>query len=327
MPRTTWQDLADEETAPAAPRPSAAAASLPSAAAARSAEATSGRVPSSLEDVPELRRLLAERQALEGTLDRLTGRSTPANEARDARRFPVSEPERPGGGALRERRNEESTRLAERRAMELETIDARNQQRKAEAQRLSAAERAARRRQAASERVARSARAWEEHRERLLEARDTARDLARQAGALGLPGSDVLGRAARGLGGASDALENVGRALRDLDQRLGLSDAEGSGRASAESLPDVGRLREIARDAQRFLDDPLRDTSAGQRLRALREELAPPELRPLPGERDSGGEDALERRRQRALEALRERRLDALASARPASRGADRAAE
>ena len=323
MPRTTWQDLADEDAPPAA---RAARAPDPAASAAPS---SARRVPASLDEVPELRRLLAERQALEGTLDRLTGRAAQPNDARDARRFPVSEPERSASdaGRRREQRTLETTRLDERRAMELETIDARNQRRKDEARRLSATERAARRRQAGSERVARSAQAWEEHRERLLEARDAARDLARQAGALDLPGADVLNRVTRGVGSASDALDNVGRALRDLDQRLGLGDGGRAGSSGAESLPEVGRLREIARDAQRFLDDPLRDTSAGQRLRALREELAPPELRPLPGERDAGGVDELERRRQRALEALRERRLDALASARPAARSAERAAE
>jgi hypothetical protein len=322
MPRTTWQDLADEDAPPVA---RAARAPDPAPSAAPS----SGRsVPSSLDEVPELRRLLAERQALEGTLDRLTGRAAPASDARDARRFPVSErePERTGS-KRREQRTEDTSRLDERRAMELETIDARNQRRKEDARRLSATERAARRRQAGSERVARSARAWEEHRERLLEARDAARDLARQAGALDLPGGDVLNRVTRGVGSASAALDNVGRALRDLDQRLGLGETGRAGSSSAESLPEVGRLREIARDAQRFIDDPLRDTSAGQRLRALREELAPPELRPLPGERDSGGVDELERRRQRALEALRERRLDAIASARPAARSAERAAD
>ena len=56
-------------------------------------------------------------------------------------------------------------------------------------------------------------------------------------------------------------------------------------------------------------------------------QAAAAELRPLPGERDSGGVDELERRRQRALEALRERRIDALASARPAARSSERAAE
>jgi len=321
MPRTTWQDLADED-APPAPRAARAPDPAPSAASS-----SGRRVPSSLDEVPELRRLLAERQALEGTLDRLTGRAAQPNDERDARRFPVSEPERAGAKSRREQRTEDSARLDERRAMELETIDARNQRRKDETRRLSASERATRRRQAASERVVRSAQAWEEHRERLLEARDAARDLARQAGALDLPGADGLNRVARGLGSAGDALDNVGRALRDLDQRLGLADGARSGSPSAESLPEVGRLREIARDAQRFIDDPLRDSSAGQRLRALREELAPPELRPLPGERDSGGVDELERRRQRALEALRERRLDALASARPAPRSSERAAD
>lgn len=317
MPRTTWQDLADEDGPLATAPPSTAAAREPEAAPS-TAGRSGGRIPASLDEVPELRRLLAERQALEGTLDRLTGRAAEQNDARDARRFPVSErePARSGPSALRERRQEESARLDERRAMELETIDARHQRRKAEARRLSATERAARRRHAASERVERSARAWEEHRERLLAARDAARDLARQTGALGLPGSEGLGRAARGFGSASDALDGVGRALRDLDQRSGSGDAGRSGGSSTESLPDVGRLREIERDAQRFLEDPLRDSAGGQRLRALREELAPPELRPLPGERD--GVDELDRRRQRALEALRERRLDALASDRSA---------
>ena len=323
MPRTTWQDLADEDALPAA---RAARAPDPAPSAAPS---SGRRVPSSLDEVPELRRLLSERQALESTLDRLTGRATQPNDERDARRFPVSErePERTGSKSRREQRTEDTHRLDERRAMELETIDARNQRHKDETRRLSASERATRRRQAASERVARSAQAWEEHRERLLDARDAARDLARQAGALDLPGADARSRAARGLGSAGDALDNVGRALRDLDQRLGLGDGGRTGSSSAESLPEVGRLREIARDAQRFIDDPLRDTSAGQRLRALRDELAPPELRALPGERDSGGVDELERRRQRALEALRERRLDTLASARPAPRSSERAAE
>ncbi len=64
MPRTTWRDLADAPE-PSGPATTARAAATPRAPAA-------GGLPARQEQVPGLRTLLAERQRLQESLDRLT---------------------------------------------------------------------------------------------------------------------------------------------------------------------------------------------------------------------------------------------------------------
>lgn len=315
MARTTWQDLADADAAP----PSRQALVDE---ALGSTGGRGGALPSSLEDIPQLQDLLAQRRRLEQTLNQLTGAAGaagPQNE-RDARRFPVpeAEPANPRLSLRRQDQADERARAEERRAMELETIDERNAQRRDEAQRRDLASRAARRRDAGAQRVTQAAQTWEQHRENLLAARDTARDLARRGRGLGLPGTDGVERAARRVESLTSGLDRIDRAVREVGSlaqgSTGTSTAgrtatdRDSGDGGSGGGGAMGRLREIARDARRFVDEPLRNTDAGRRLRALREELAPPQLRRLTGEDDDGDVNALEQRRQRALQALRERR-------------------
>lgn len=308
MTRTTWQDLADADAAP----PSRQALIDE---ALGSTGGRGGALPSSLEDIPQLQDLLAQRRRLEQTLNQLTGAAGaagPQNE-RDARRFPVAETEPANSrlGLRRQDQAEERARAEERRAMELETIDERNAQRRDEAQRRDLASRATRRREAGAQRVTQAAQTWEQHRDNLLAARDTARDLARLGRGLGLPGTDVAERVARRVESFTSGLDRIDRAMREVGSLAqGSTGTAGrdSGVGGSGGGGAMGRLREIARDARRFVDEPLRNTDAGRRLRALREELAPPPLRRLTGEDDNGDVNALEQRRQRALQALRERR-------------------
>jgi hypothetical protein len=341
MPRTTWQDLAGDDTPP--DRQALIDEALGSSGAgdalrslgARGGEGASA-LPSSLDDIPQLQSLLAERRRLEQTLQQLTGAGSaaPPQGDRDARRFPMAQAE-PSSSRLALRRQEqaeERARAEERRAMELETLDQRNAQRRDETRRRDLAERAARRREAGERRVAQAAQAWERHRDHLVTARDTARDLARLGRGLGLPGADVADRAARRLQSMTDGLDRIDRAVREAGSLAGGGGSAGRDGAARSSEGDgaLGRLREIARDARRFIDDPLRDTTAGRRLHALRDELAPPQLRPMRGEAEDGAGDVnvLEQRRQRALQALRERRAaDAPARGSSAARSGEPALE
>lgn len=340
MPRTTWQDLAGDDTPPDQHAlidealGSGGAGDALRGLGARGGDGASA-LPSSLDDIPQLQSLLAERRRLEQTLQQLTGTGSaaPPPGDRDARRFPMAQAE-PSSSRLALRRQEqaeERARAEERRAMELETLDQRNAQRRDETRRRDLAERAARRREAGERRVAQAAQAWERHRDHLVTARDTARDLARLGRGLGLPGADVADRAARRLQSMTDGLGRIDRAVREVGSLAG-SGAAGrdAGARSDEGGSALGRLREIARDARRFIDDPLRDTTAGRRLHALRDELAPPQLRPMRGEAEDGAGDVsvLEQRRQRALQALRERRAaDAPARGSSAARSSEPALE
>ncbi len=318
MARTTWQDLADADAAP--PSRQALVDEALGSTGGRGGGLGASALPSSLEDIPQLQDLLAQRRRLEQTLNQLTGAAGAAGSQndRDARRFPVAEaePANPRLGLRRQEQADERARAEERRAMELETIDERNAQRRDEAQRRDLASRAARRRDAGAQRVTQAAQTWEQHRENLLAARDTARDLARLGRGLGLPGTDGAERVSRRVESLTSGLDRIDRAVREVG-----SLAQGSTSTAGRTATDrdsgeggsggggaMGRLREIARDARRFVDEPLRNTDAGRRLRALREELAPPQLRRLTGEDDDGDVNALEQRRQRALQALRERR-------------------
>jgi hypothetical protein len=324
MPRTSWEDLLDE--GPAGHTPAAGAPSL--AQVTRGADPAAARAPRSLDEVPELSGLLAEKRRLEDNLRQLTGQGgggARPEDARDARRFPILEKSSPESRMELRRtdRQDEEQRDAGRRALEVDTIEGRRADALDEQHRRELADRAARRRQAGDDRVQRSADAWERHRGQLLEARDQLRDAARAG--RGLPvggGADDLMDRVRSVG---DAVERgLDRAERTLDslERV-MSSIGGEGRPVAErsrtrdagdergDRPEernpIGRFRELAATARRFAEDPLRDLDAGRRLRALRDELAAPEP---PGRTRDGDVDQLEDRRQRALDALRERRAE-----------------
>ncbi len=295
MPRTSWQDLLD---APATPPPAAGGASS-------AAPGLSG-IPSSLDEVPELRGLLAERARLQEALAAFTGPGPRGADAdRDARRFPVEPPPTPGERMQLRRtdRMEERAREEERRAFEVESLRRRRDE-SAEEERRAA--RADRRRRAGEERVRNSRDAWARHEQELLAARDQARDQARERGPA-LPGSDVLERMGRGA-----------RALRGLLERLNRP-ARGEGGRPRRG-DDWGAARDAARAAARWAEEELGDTEAGRTLRTLREVLDPPEVRPFPDYTRGPDVDALELRRLRALAALRDRRAEE-----PAPRGRDEA--
>jgi hypothetical protein len=289
MARTSWQDLLD---APAAPPPDASRR-----AASAAAEATR-ELPRSLDDVPELRELMAERRRLEETLAAFTGQGTrPADEGRDARRFPVPPPPGPDERMKLRRmdRMDERARDEERRAFEVESLRRRRDEAADEERR------AALRRRAGEERVAASRDAWARHEQELLAARDQARDAARERGPA-LPGTDVLERAVRGAAALRGLVERVNRPAR----------AEGQRRSGDR----WGAARDAAREAARWAEEELGDTQAGRTLRTLREVLDPPEVRPLPDYTRTPGVDPMELRRLRALAALRDRRAEEQPAAR-----------
>lgn len=314
MRRTSWQDLLSED---ADPQAEVASASQDAAASSEQRD-----IPRSLDDVPELAGLLADRRRLEQELARLTGggSSGSPDDDRDARRFPIlssrdDPPLRPRGRAVDDLDNRPRSRPEDPDALRDEARD----RRRMEARPRTAEERAATRRQAGADRVERSREAWTRHGDELGEFRERAREQALDPErGLDIPGADAADRLLR----SARALEaGVERVRRFADE------TRSGSRRRSRPADDWSKLRDQAREAARFAEDALSGTDAGRRLRALREELAPPDLRDLPNptrDGDVGDLSELERRRQRALQALRARRDEpAVGSERTARRTAN----
>lgn len=308
MSRQTWRDLLNNDASTnAAPD-----------AASGAAQAGTATPPSldQLTDIPELQSLLSERARLQETLDRLTGtgsaQRTPEEE-RDARRFP------PFRAPNRQRQDDRTRReMAEDQAMDIGSVTPVEPRPDTEPspprsrRRLSAAERAERARAAGVARVRAAEEKWEQHRERLIAARDLARTLVRSGRALGLPGVDVMDREllrraeslADGMDRVRERAESVGNALRSLEAGTRALSSLDIRRDSATAVERVTRrTRDVAERA-------LRETEAGQRLQRLREELPAPVLRELSSEGQRSQEEVMEARRERALDALRQRRQE-----------------
>jgi hypothetical protein len=271
------------------------------------------------DQVPGLRTLLAERQRLQESLDRLTGRSAAASgdTERDARRFPMYEA--PGGRRAADLPPLSARERAEARAMEIDPPRAGRADPQERPRARSAAERAERAARAAAERVAEAAATWEQLREQQRQARYAARNAQRLTSPT-LPGErgrdsgaqDPMQRLDRRIAQAGDALRSLEagtRALSSLDLRRDGTQA----------------LERVARRARQQAEEALSRTDAGRRLSRLNEELPPPDLRALPSEGLRSAEEMLDARRLRALQSLRERRDDQPATSRPARRGGDEA--
>lgn len=335
MPRTSWRDLLDEtpeSAAGATPRgqhgsESSAAGQTAFRSDARSEAVNALReagLPSAIEQIPELQRLLEERRQLEETLRQLTGSGAPnAEQTRDARRFPMhtSSPET-RLELQRQERLDEIEHERERRALEVDTIAGRHDAQRTAQRRSDVLDRATARRRAGEERLARATESWDRHRRDLLAARDFAREAALGGCGLTLPGRDISARAAR-------IAEGLARAIDLIDRAGSRGSAAERGNPSASSERDRAsqmwtQVRDAAREARRWAEDPLGNTEPGRRLRVLREELAPPEVRALPDYTGEGDVDVLEMRRLRALDALRERRAEQPTSRRSTSEATER---
>jgi hypothetical protein len=321
MARTSWQDLARDD--PAGEQAEANDAAQEAAREAQEAVGGSPEqmaadamreagLPQSLQDVPELQKLLSERSQLEQALQQLTGGGAQSpGDTREARRFPMeSSSSSPDSRlALRRRdRMEERSRDADRQAFAVDSLKGRRAEQQDEQRRVELADRAARRRRAGEDRVAQAAQSWDQHRSDLLAARDLAREAALGGRGLVLPGNDTSSRVARMAQGLANAIDVVDRMMAQGDS----DPNRPAGRDRSDGA--WGKLRDAAREARRWMDDPLGQTEAGRRLRALREELSPPEVRALPDYTGDGDVDVLDARRMRALAALRDRRADEGAS-------------